>query len=425
MINLLLVAARLALEAALPTEVAIVRTASKLVRNNLVRKPSVRRLRLRGRRRGRRMGILDTALSTVRRGVATEEIPEVPTRVTPSHPVSPAEGPAYPSPIYPERINVPPGAYPTTPIPGMYFGGPQFTQNVYNSNTNVSPGPQPPVQKEPLLDPKLNNLLKADAATNLLDKARQLASEWLPTISWEGVVQATGFKTTPTRTVVHYALAVAFGLIKQQRVSDCVLMVDVDYETNHVTVVYKSKAYWLTEILTLGIYTINGAVFPPGTVKDINSLIGKSMDAFSRSLQSGFKNGTTAGAIELGKQGAILGGDALRLILRAYQNLGRLLGPLGVYDMGDETLYGGRASALLRAPFQPEPFNSMITDANGKPVPLLTRKPAPNPQPPVAIGTDPASGYSLDLRSLVAQALHDPGVIPPVPDTNVALPVIV
>lgn len=422
MINLLLLAARIALEMAAPAEVQAVRTGVGMIaRRTVVSKVSRRVLR----RGVRRMGILDASLSTIRRGAAgvEEATPSPPTRILPTAP-QPGEFPVT-APATPERIPVPPNAYPSNPIQGSsYFQSNRFTQNVFNSNFQTSPGPTPPQPRDQTPDPKLSNLIKADIASQVLGSARNYADSWLPHIAWEGVVNATGYKTTPTRTVVHYALAVAFGLIKQQRVSACALVVNVDYETNHVTVAYISKAYWLTEMLTLGLYVKTGMALPPDIVKDVNALAGKATDVLSRSLTAGFKGGITNGTIELGKGGVQLAGDALKLIFKAYQNLGRLLGPLGVYDMGDDTLYGGRASALLRAPFQPEPFKSMQTDAQGNPVPLLTRLPAANPQPPVAPGTDPSSGYSLDLRSLVAQALYDPGVVPPVPDTNVSLPTV-
>lgn len=422
MINLLLYAARLALEASVPVEVQVARVAF----NALTRRAVVRRLVRRGIRRGvRRMGILDASLSTIRRGAvaATEEAASPPTRILP--PTQPPGEFPLSAPSAPERIPVPPNAYPSNPIQGnSYFQSNRFTNNVYNSKFQTSPGPTPPQPKDPTPDPKLNNLVKADIAANLLQAARSGLKNWFPTMSWEGVVHATGFKTTPTRTVVHYALAVAYGLIKQQRVSGVSLRVDVDYETNHVTVAYISETTILTELLTLSIYAINGFAIPPALFPDLIGIQNKTKDVLSRSLTAGFKMGGNNSIIELGSGVIQLAGDALKFIVKAYDNLSRLLGPVAVYDMGDDTLYGGRASFLLRAKDQPEPFNSMQTDKNGKPVPLLTRLPAPNPQPPVAIGTDPSSGYSLDLRSLVAQALYDPGVVPPVPDTNVSLPTV-
>ncbi len=415
----------MAVELAAPTEVVVGRMIARAAAGRSILQTAGKRAARRGRRR---MGIVDASLSNIRRGVSAITAEEgvaspPPTRIVPPGGGQGFGGDSALSPFQPpERIPVPPNAFPTTPVPGSnYFSGSQWTQNVFNSMFQVSPGPMPPAPKEQVFDSKLTNLMKADAATNVLNKARALADKWFPSIAWEGVVNATGFKTTPTRTVVHYALAVCFGLIKQQRVSSVSLVVHVDYENNHVSVAYVSQAYWLTELMTLQVYALSGFV-PPDLVKDVGQIDKQIVDNISRSLDKGFREGPTQGIKEFGNGSITLAGDALKLMLKTYQNMGRMLGPLAVYDLGDDTLYGGRASALLRAPFQPEPFKSMQSDKDGKPVPLLTRLPAPNPHAPVAPGTDPACGYSLDLRSLVAQALYDPGAIPPIPDTNVSLP---
>ena len=370
------------------------------------------------------MGVLDAATAGIRRGTMSlaPTVPhEPPVRLIP--PGAPSPMPGEPSfPVAPtERINVPGQAYPHTPLNDKYTNSYKFTQNVYNSNFNTSPGPTPPQHNNAAPDPKITGLLKADIASNMANVAQSLANNWLPTLMWSGQVQATGYKTTPLRTVVHYCLAVAYGLIKQQRISDCTLIVRADYDTNSVFVHYQSKAYWLTELLTLSLFAANGALIPPNLQKSLEDLQKRPTDALSRALTMGFKQGPNAAIIELGKEAAKFGGDAIKFIIRVYDNLGRMLGPTAVYDMGDETLYGGRASALLRSLEQPEPFKSMQTDKDGNPVPLLTRLPAANPQPPVFQGQNPSTGYSVDLRSLVAQALYDPTILPPVPDTNVSL----
>ncbi len=406
-----------------PTEVVATRAGLKLLRRGSVLERSAVRRTL---KRGKRVGILDAATSGIRKGItgaATEVVPS-PTRVLPPMPMpeGPMTTPGFDpfGPLRPgERIPVPPNAYTFTEIPDRHLPG---KEPPAQKDTKLTP--QPTRETTPEREDRLSTLLKADIALRASDQAAALAERWLPSIEWHGTVNATGFKTTPTRTVVHYALAVAFGLIKQQRVSSASLVVNIDYNTNNVSVGYVSKAYWLTEIYTLALYAVNGVALPPKLSKDVHNLTQQAKDVFSRSMVSGIVKGPAAGLVELGTGTVKLAGDALKVVIGAYQNLGRLLGPLAVYDMGDETLYGGRASLLLRAPDQPEPFKSMQTGPDGKPVPLLTRLPAPNPQPPVPPGEDPSTGYSVDLRSLVAQALYDPGIAPPVPDTNVSLPTV-
>jgi hypothetical protein len=408
------------------TEVAITRMAVSLVKRGLARGIAKRAVGRALRRRGR-VGILDTIASGVRKGASTLErtpfkVPSPSIPSTPHWPVIPYEPPSHPiSPIPgPERIVVPPHAIPTTPLSQAY----QPSVRPFGTESSTQPVEKVLPQPAKESSPNLTNLLRSDIALNALTNIRALSDKWLPGIRWTGTVSAVGFKTTPTRTVVHYALAVAFGLVKQQRVSGVALSVDIDYETNHVVVIYTSNAYWLTELITLGIYNVNGAILPSKLAEDFNKLKKKLDDLPSRSLMKGFIKGPQAGFVELGSGAVELAGDALALVLKAYGNLGRMLGPLAIYDMGEETLFGGRPSVLLQdRPNEPEPFKSMHVDENGYLVPLLTRLPAPNPQPPVPPGEDPSTGYSVDLRSLVAQALYDPGVAPPIPDTNVSLPV--
>ena len=209
----------------------------------------------------------------------------------------------------------------------------------------------------------------------------------------------------------------------------------------------------LTEILSVAMLTGMGKVASP---QDLVTLF-KGFNTFNSAAISAIRNpaasitnfNPTSGIAELSEtvENAVDGiNNAISAAFRVYQNVGRALGPLAVWDMpvanqldrrqgdpanplfSDETIYGGVPSMFLTPPPNeeqpqnrlPTPFGLMVQQ------PLLTRNPAPNPQPPVpaGLGVDPAdaaSGYSLDLRSLVAQALYDPGVLPPKPDTNVSL----
>lgn len=410
---------RFAIELALPTRIVLAERAGLSLAKVAARKRILRHSKLLriSRIRRKRMGMLDAITAGIKKDALSEVSEESTSSLVPHR-----EAQYFP-PNAPnaERIEVPqrpevPNAYPSTPVPEIYRTGPQFSANINNSRTtninnrlNSQPSPEQPQRGW------LDNLTRLSNVPQLFSNVSSLADRWLPGLEWSSVVDVIGFPTTPTRTVVHYALAVAFGLVKQQRLSSTALTVDINYETNRVTVSYMSKAYWLTEFLTLCLYDINGAILPPDVAKDTQNLLNQKLDALSRSLVSGFRKGPTAGGIELGKQGTEFVGDALTTIIKAYKNMSRLLGPAAIYDMGEETIFGGRPSILLASLEQPQPFSEMQYK------PLLTRTPAPNPQPPVPVGEDPTTGYSIDLRSLVAQALYDPGILPPIPDTNVSL----
>src|SRR5262245_65826425 len=91
MINLLLRLAGFAIETAVPG-VSVTRAAfSFFQKQSLLRKAAVRRFRIRAGKAGRRMGILDAAVSGIQRGVsaATAEptAPHVPTRIIPPSPL--------------------------------------------------------------------------------------------------------------------------------------------------------------------------------------------------------------------------------------------------------------------------------------------------------------------------------------------------
>lgn len=257
--------------------------------------------------------------------------------------------------------------------------------------------------------------------SNSFANINQAVGSYIPRLGWTGIVKAVGFKTTPTRTVVHYALAVAFGLIKQTRISSVALNIEIDYNNNAVSVSYASETSILTEMLTIQLFGVTGDLFPPNVAKDAIKMIATGFE-LKRKFAGVVKNPSAANILELVGDAAEVGPQALDTVLSVYTNVARMLGPLAIYDMGDETLYGGRASFLLRAPKQPEPFASMIQQ------PMLTRVPAPNPQFPAPVDATTGkklapgvAGYSTDLRSLVAQALYDPTILPPSPDTNLSL----
>jgi hypothetical protein len=107
--------------------------------------------------------------------------------------------------------------------------------------------------------------------------------------------------------------------------------------------------------------------------------------------------------------------------IRRVQNVNRVLGPAGIWDIGESNIYAGLTPATMAVP-DIQPYTDMLnwTGPNNAPRPLLTRDLADNPEPPQSPPNMHTTHY--DLRSLVAQALYDPGVLPPSPDTSVALP---
>jgi hypothetical protein len=123
-------------------------------------------------------------------------------------------------------------------------------------------------------------------------------------------------------------------------------------------------------------------------------------------------------------------GALVRKTLQLYKAVSSRLGQDIIYRMGRHRILGGPAPSVL-APQAAKavgplagvareiarrdiaPFRDMVGQT------LLTREPAPNPQPPAgAASVTGLNGLGTDLRTLVAQALHDPGIRPPYPRTD-------
>jgi hypothetical protein len=286
-----------------------------------------------------------------------------------------------------------------------------------------------------------------------------LFDKYLPRITHTVTVRAVGGKQCPLNTVVHLALATTFGCIRFEPAgfASSAIKVEVSHTQNAVVVQY---AYSTISALQVA-QTVDRRLKRVFTDPSERRLVSRAVTlpfgpaqsrAVAPSLEEGMKQvgdnlGSTGSsvfdiAVGIGKG---LGGwkagpnvanvtpDAngrppdipdndvrrnkvgeenakkrrAREDQRARMNfLGNAFGLDAVYDLGRTNIRASPPSTMLDTSDpadRPEPLKGMI----GKVV--LTRLPAANPQPPAAFGND--------LRTLVAQALYDPGVRPPVPLT--------
>ncbi len=124
-----------------------------------------------------------------------------------------------------------------------------------------------------------------------------------------------------------------------------------------------------------------------------------------------------------------------RRVFDIYKKVSTTLGQGIIWRIGRHAIKGGKAPEVLsKHPGPGDPPRAGLVGAIGQAADiatgadtydrllgrtLLTREPAGNPQMPVG-GADPYGGFGfgLDLRTLVAQVLHDPGVRPPTPRTS-------
>jgi len=152
---------------------------------------------------------------------------------------------------------------------------------------------------------------------------------------------------------------------------------------------------------------------------------------FPDALGSGYKPITGIGAIDrqLGQVAGVVNGigkyitgtpvQAIVGFTKVLTDLQRRLGPGMIWDMAVDNIFAGNPPATM-ALSKSAPFTEMEAWRDNDKRPLLTKDVTYNPQ-----GThfpDKHFPTHYDLRSLVAQSLYDPGILPPVPDTLVGLP---
>lgn len=284
-----------------------------------------------------------------------------------------------------------------------------------------------------------------------------------PGVTHKTTVRAQGAPQTHLNAVVHLALAAAFGttLFSPRVLSQSAVSVTVNHTTNTVMVEFGYRS-WTTADMLLQAYenvvrSIPGAAAVAGGsikiskgdmkggVKDVargSADIG--VDAILKALEAAAKiaqapanwfagAGTKDATPEANGSRPPLEGNQVQENKAAQEEarkreafeeaakkggfFSRALGTLSVYNMGRHTIRGGAPVGLLdtTAPGdRPLPFREMVGQ------PILTRDAAANPPPP----TGTAAVGPLDLRTLVAQVLHDPGVRPPAPRTDAGPPLV-
>lgn len=275
----------------------------------------------------------------------------------------------------------------------------------HQQRTGREPTPRPggpaPGQQGQTWDARAANL--AFAGSSL----QQLASSFIPGISWTGSVSARGFKGTSLRTVLHYCLAVAFGLARQSRIGSTTYKVDLFHVENRVEVHYSSSTSLAMEWMNVA-DSLREAVTNVAIDAGVRLMGGASVSGGIGT----FNNAVVSNAEKAAKD-----------LLQSVVALNRVLGPAGIWEMAQTDIKTGIPPVTLKiinAPGNTEiqPFTDMANWSDVLKRPLLTRDMAMNPEPTQIPQMD---STHYDLRSLVAQVLHDPGVLPPVPDTNIAL----
>lgn len=309
----------------------------------------------------------------------------------------------------PERIKVP-----SRPTGSQHAGNRQPVDTLAPSNYGQynRGGESKSIADAFTENPSPNRDDNNDSTARLLATASLLQnqlSSFIPSINWNASVSARGFKTTPLRTVLHYCLAVAFGMIHQTRVGHTIIKVDLFPNENKVDVSFTNSSSLLFEPLNLAFIGAaqQAEKSPPTNENSVASWLTLGAPSFVISKIWEF----TKAAKDPKK--------ALDDVLQNAGNLARRLGAAGIWDMAQSDIYAGTPPVTLDIG-KPQPYQTMYDNSVVGRFPMLTRQLTLNPQAPVVPTMDYPSHF--DLRSLVAQALYDPGVLPPTPDTNVALP---
>lgn len=229
-------------------------------------------------------------------------------------------------------------------------------------------------------------------------------SPYIPSIVYQGRVEARGFKNTPLRNVLHYCLAVSFGLVKQTRIGATKFHVECYPTENRVVVVYENSTMALFEWANIGVASFLE------TINGVNNLV-KRVGARVLGNPIGWVSGVKQMVGENPK-------EAANFLLKHVGDVNRRIGPGGVWDMGMSDIHAGTPPITVTVPGI-EPYTTMYNESAPNKKPMLTRKMAANPEVPEIPGKHWPTHF--DLRSLVAQSLYEPGVLPPPPDTVVSL----
>lgn len=218
-------------------------------------------------------------------------------------------------------------------------------------------------------------------------------SKWFPSLDLIGEVELQGEKTTTSKATLHQALAIAFGMVDTTKLAEIELHTEFDHVNNRVHVAFGvSNAALLFMLNSL-----------------LNSAGGAAVNAAGGGIFSMVAPVPALGAAWYGARNGANNKDKADNLITQVQELVKRLPTSKIWDTPKDDIIGGPIPMILQDFVERHPMNETKSQL------FLTRSDAINPQPP---GSD-----GLDLRSLVAQVLHDPGVRPPMPRTNAGPPV--
>lgn len=244
-----------------------------------------------------------------------------------------------------------------------------------------------------------------------LQQWNQQMEDWFPKVKHAVTVTVNGGKVTPNTDVVHAALSIAFGALlhRPASLSSVTITLKNDPVNNACTVVFlisNISALFIAELLINGLFRLVGAVggaIARGVKEAVKELSPLTPGTVKRGNDK-------APPLPPGVPAGEEGGGLLDEIKKINDKLARQFAGAGAFHMGREMLNGGKPPVLCNEQDKGGPFDDMVYKL------WLTRNPAANPLPP--------SNDGMDLRTLVAQVLHDPGVRPPRPETDKGPPVV-
>lgn len=246
----------------------------------------------------------------------------------------------------------------------------------------------------------------ADLATSgwAIDTWSNIFSRWLPSTTHAVSVRVNGGKATTNSAVVHAALSIAFGALNIEIAKTALANLGLKVKNNPVENVC-TVSFALTS--ASGIFVAN---FLSRLVFKIGEAIGRGIKQYVDEMIPdapgvAIREGRDRAPGNVGNRGQNM--DAVMADVDI--QMAKLLGA-SAFDMGLEEIRGGAAPLMINTRQRLKPFDDMRNKV------LLTRQPAANPAPPAVDG--------VDLRTLVAQVLHDPGVRPPLPKTSKGPPVV-
>lgn len=250
----------------------------------------------------------------------------------------------------------------------------------------------------------------------------QILDSWFPSVKHSVTVTVNGGKVTPNTDVVHAALSIAFGSLAHRpgSIAKITIAVKNDPVNNSTTIVFlisSISALFVAEALVKLFRGIILQIIPAIGSENDDSAIGgvtrgirSSMVPVSPSAPGVAKRDQAQPPPPGVVNPAGGGNELLEAIQAVNDELAKQFSGGAAFFMGREDILGGKPPLLCNVQNKGGPFDQMVYQK------WLTRQSAPNPLPPASDG--------MDLRTLVAQVLHDPGVRPPQPATDKGPPVV-